>query len=248
MKTAVIFTGHTRSFVRCWPTFKWNVGRHFPDAKYFFSTIDDNDWQDALPLIKSIGMQFEALAGQPEFRSDKIWHPGQPYSHEPYAISVSPQAVLGQLWQLEQGYKLYLKNTEEKDLADVIIRVRPDSWFHSFEMLRNSSDRPELLAKWGGELQCHTPWFGKFGGVNDRFAIMGRQASDSYFFTFSRHEKLMQLGCPLHPESLIKASLEDGGVEIFDALKVEFSTLRTNGEIRFPEISMTDLVHIAMRR
>src|SRR5690606_40937404 len=86
-----------------------------------------------------------------------------------------------------------------------------------------------------------TPWWGRFGGVNDRFAILGYHAACAYFTTYSRAQAFLESGCPLHPESLIKASLEAAGCRFDDTLDVSFSTLRANGERRFPEIMLQDL-------
>ena len=47
----------------------------------------------------------------------------------------------------------------------LIIRLRADLWFHSQVKL------PRLLP-----LEVCTPWWGRYGGVNDRFAVMGALA------------------------------------------------------------------------
>jgi hypothetical protein len=155
------------------------------------------------------------------------------YSHEPYAISSSPQAILGQLWQLEQVYKLYVAKTPFGFNYDVVIRCRPDLWFHEFEY---NGGYNQLTT-------CHVPCWGAFGGINDRFAIMSPDADKAYFTTFSRREQLMSEGCPLHVESLLKASLDQAGIKIVKQ-NWFFSTCRTDGKIRQPEVGPADVLRI----
>jgi len=156
---------------------------------------------------------------------------GRPYTHEPYAISVSPQAVLAQLWQLNECWKLF-ERTRGDTCYDTIVRCRPDLWFHSFQ------PPPKTYAR-----DAHVPSWGRFGGVNDRFAILGHDAAPRYFKTFSSLDILWGEGCPIHPESLVSAALEEGRATVVPLKSCEFSTLRKNGEMRPPEITAVDLLH-----
>lgn len=244
MKTAIIVTGHMRSFDKCLPALHWHIARHFPCADWFVATIDDANAHKAELLrakYPKSEIHIEAVKEQPDCVAEKraegcdlptTWNRGEPYTHEPYPISVHPQAVLRQLWQLEQGWNLY-KSTEAH--ADCIIRVRPDLYFHQ-------ADIPALgfpVLAW----RAATPWWGRFGGINDRFAVLGVDAAQSYFTAYSRIKYLLSEGCPLHPESILRAALEADACSIHDNLDVEFSTLRENGQMRAPEISSSDLAH-----
>lgn len=229
-----------RSFDRCLPNQAWMVFRHFGELSFFVSTYKD-DTEHKSELLRqrypNSQVEIEVVDKQPVFEFDHDWIPGQCYTHEPYSISVSPQAVMAQLWQLEQGYRLFLSKTSEDKMPDCIIRCRPDLWFHSFRMFAIPQDH-----------HCYTPWWGRFGsGVNDRFAVMGKEAAYHYFYTFNHSKSLIERGCPLHPESLVGASMEKGEIYFSTNLKAEFSTLRENGEMRFPEISSIDIAHAAMR-
>lgn len=257
MKVAIIFSGHTRTFALCYPTFYWHVERHFPNAQVIFSTVDDEDYQNCLKANKFPGGWRIGLEEQPSFTFSKEWVKGQPFTHEPHPISVHPEAVMKQLWQLERAYKLYIANTEEKDFADVFIRTRPDLWWQNFET-PPLTERIEMLDVVGQVKSiayqpydvrkiCYTPWWGRFGGVNDRFAIMGRDAADAYFMTYSRIDKLRAKGCPLHPESLVKASLEDAGITIYDNMEANFASWRSDGTVRLPEMKIEDLAHATLR-
>lgn len=242
MKTVFILTGHMRSFEKCLPTLHWHIARHFPEAAWFVSTIDDANAHKA-ELLKakypSALVCIDAVKEQPDCVAEKraegcdlpaSWSRGEPYTFEPYPISVHPQAVLRQLWQLEQGWKLYQAAGLD---ADCVIRVRPDLYFHSAELREACDDVPAWRA--------FTPWWGRFGGINDRFAVLGKQAAHSYFTAYSRLRYLMAEGCPLHPESLLRAALDLDACLINDLLPVEFSTLRENGQMRAPEVAHGDL-------
>lgn len=229
LKSAIIITGHMRSFDRCLPNLWWFVFRHFPDAQVFISTVKDEDSPKAELIRRHFNnVTIEEVETQPEFPELKPWTPGQIYTHEPYAISVSPTAVLRQLWQLERGYELYLASNVK---ADVIIRCRPDLWFHDYDFSPEGMFQAEaFVPNWGG-----------FGGVNDRFAILGGDAAAGYFCAFRNYKNLTANGCPLHPESLVKASL-DSEFAIIHQRNFLFSTLRTNGQMRPPEINASDFL------
>lgn len=239
MKTAIIYTGALRSFDKCLPNHRYMVHRHFPGAKFYIACHRDEDAHKADLLVGATvrGMkqpEMIAPAGCPT-----EWHgPGKPYMHEPYSISVSPQAVLGQLWMLRQGWQLYLDANEP---ADLIIRIRPDLWFHSYE-------HPDKINDWIFPSVAYCPWWGQFGGINDRFALLGRVAASAYFTTYGQIPSLVGAGAPLHPESLVHAALYANGCYAKANLKTEFSTLRKSGEYRPPEIFSWDLAHVALSR
>jgi hypothetical protein len=166
-------------------------------------------------------------AGVPD---ESTWRSGACFTHEPYAISVPPQAVLRQLWQLNETWKLYMRSGDFGH--DTFLRIRPDLWMHSF---CGGAKPLSIIAA--------TPWWGRFGGINDRLAVMGPRAAAAYFTTFEHIPDLIAAGCPLHPETLVRASIESAGCHVSDGLLAEFSTLRSNGESRGPEISPIDFVH-----
>lgn len=243
MKTAILLTGHMRSFERCLPTLHWHVFRHFPAADFYVSTVKDANSHKADLLREKYPqarVEIDVVDAQPELpipQGPAGWKVGQGhYGHEPYAISVHPQAILRQLWQLQRGWD-FMVGRNDKPVYDLIIRCRPDLWFHSCAV-------PNIEGSIGAV--ALTPWWGRFGGVNDRFAFLGTNAAEAYCTTLRKLPDLMALGCPLHPESLIKASLEFGGCVINDQLRAEFSTLRDDGTFRAPEAPLADQVHAAM--
>jgi hypothetical protein len=240
MNIAVLWSGHARTFAKCLPNISWMVLRHFKGADHFVSTVKDEDspsfelLRQHFPLVQ---VEIEAVNEQPQIPlpagCPANWEQGRHYTHEPYAISVPPQHVLAQLWQLNECWALF-ERTKRKEY-DIVIRCRPDLWFHSF------APPPS------GASGAFVPNWGEFGGVNDRFAIMTQAAAREYFGTFNKIDALWEMGCPIHPESLVAASLEHGGVLVSRLPRCEFSCLRKSGEMRPPEVSVIDLLHSQAR-
>jgi hypothetical protein len=229
MKASIIISGQMRTFATCVHTLRWHVFRHYPGADFFISTVKDADvesWKELRKLYPEAKITLDIVDKQPE-----LPEPHEPVRFEPYERSVSVQAVLKQLWQLERGWNLM---EQSGVIYDTILRVRPDSFFHSF--MPPCHTQPQ----W-----AHVPWWGRFGGVNDRFAVLGRDAAPAYFKTHNKIADHMAAGCPLHPESLVAASLSLGGFVTDDTLRAEFSTLK-HGENRPPEISPIDFCHAAL--
>ncbi len=249
MKTAIIYAGHMRSFDKTWRNHQWMIWRHFPGAKFYCVTELDEDAGKAELLSGA----FIRKVKQPEMvippGCPAEWTPGRPYMHEPYHISVDPRAVLGQLWMLRESWRLY---EEANDPADLIIRIRPDLWFHSFEM---PDDWNTVYRQWNADTneqrvrtkQALTPWWGRFSSSNDRFAILGSDAARAYFTAHDHIPAMLSEGAPLHPETLVHYSMKRKGISISTTLKAEFSTMRKTGEMRPPEITMIDLAHASMR-
>lgn len=253
MKTAIVIVGHTRTFDRCLPTQHWNVYRYHPDADFFVSTVKDADSHKVDLLGAKYGhdrVRVDMVDSQPDCVSEMRglgvnlpaeWHRGQPYTHEPYAISVHPQAVLRQLWQLNRAWTAF----PELASYDCVIRTRPDLWFQSqCKGVAQSVGMPPTdtaLALFASSM-ARVPNWGSFGGVNDRFAVLSRPAAAAYFTTYAKIPALIADGCPIHPESLVAASMEAAGVLILRNLAVMFATLRGNGEFRQPEITSADLM------
>lgn len=254
MTTAIIYTGHLRSFEKCLENQRWHVLRHFPNASFYIVTEEDEDAHKA-------GMLKAKYPGVVEIRYVKQppmvipngcpdeWQPGLPYMHEPYHISVDPRHVLGQLWMLREGWRLY---QEANDPADLIIRIRPDLWFHSFtkphglHMSVNTGENKKTPYS-AFEDVAWTPRFGKFGGCNDRFALLGAKAAEAYFTAHDNIPAMLAEGAPLHPETLVRYAMERRGISVLDDMRADFSTLRKTGEMRPPEVTHSDLMDLMGR-
>lgn len=242
MKTAIVIVGQVRTLDRCLANQHWYAYRHFPDADFFVSTVHDSDAGKLAALTERYGekrVKIDAVLEQPDCVAEQRklgvklpteWNPGTPYTHESFAISVHPQAVLRQLWQLNQAWTAF------PELAgyDCIVRTRPDLWFQS-----QVQACPHSLLAPG---DARVPNWGGFGGVNDRFAILSSEAARAYFTTYWQIKILTDDGCPVHPESLVAASLERNEITV-TKMPVYFGTLRANGELRHPEITGIDLLN-----
>lgn len=239
MSTAVLISGQMRSFDRCLPTQNWHVFRKLDDPYFFVSCVDDEQASSAYLIeglypdrvfVEQIAQPVLNIPGTKTVASDNVGQSQRHHFalHAPYAVSASLLAILRQLWHLERVWQFAAGTMAEKGLsAQTYIRIRPDLWFHEVveDMHDGLTDRKAFL-----------PWWSRCGGCNDRFAMMGPEAAAHYFGTFSKVQKLLASGCPLHPESLLAASLEEGEVDVCNTLLATFRTLRLDGTTVSPVI------------
>jgi hypothetical protein len=276
MSTAILISGQMRTFAQCYPTQRWHVLRHFPDPHFFITVQDTPDCQSIDLLTAEWGKDrvHPDVRTDPVLEVTQQIHDA--YNFAPYANAAPAGQLLMQHWYQNECWK-HFKSLSAKlsgpapgedprfaplhafcdDKFDTIIRIRPDQFFHSFEdplretTLRFSEGQPNGSVSMQREInggEAFTPWWGRFGGVNDRLAILGRRAAKAYFTVYDRiPELLAEYHCPFHPESLVKAALETAGCTIHETLRTEFTTLRQDGNHRAPEIMPWDLAHAAMR-
>lgn len=264
MSTAILISGQLRTFSRCLPLQRWQVYRHFEsragaihpeqataasaskgdhDLEFFICVQDTPDVQSVDDLRRLYGADRVHVQAQPDpdltpYITPEIsaaWH------RAPYANAAPADRLLLQHWYQRQVWALFTSLRDPKDFS-TIIRMRGDNNFKSFAL-------PSGLSSVLGppSSAAFTPWWGRFGGLNDRFAIMGPEAAASYFTLWDNLGDHVQAGCPFHPESLLKAQLERDGITIHENLAAEFSTLRATGEERWPEITPIDMAHAALR-
>jgi hypothetical protein len=197
MKTAIFYSGQARTFNSCWPNHFWYVLRHFPNPHIFASVCDDSEAKSMERLrerFKSVSIEH---VKQPDFQdADAV---AKKATHSGYIIVVKPQNVFRAFWHLKKAWGMLPEGQE----FDIYVRIRPDIWFQEFE-------RPQLefLNRW----ECWTPPWGSYGGINDRFAVMGHDAAVRYFNAFDHIGELLDAGCPFHPETLSRAALEQDGI------------------------------------
>jgi hypothetical protein len=246
MSTAILISGQLRTFARCWPTHRWHVLRHFADPHFFICVQAQPDWHEILaPLMAEYPDRVHVeLKGDPDLSAHLTPELARAYHQAPYTNAAPAHQLLLQHWYQAECWKHFQRRQVTSDKGssnkfDTFIRLRGDLWFHSFEWLN--------LIDVADEPACWMPWWGRFGGHNDRFAIMNPAAAPYYFTLFDHIPELIAAGCPFHPESLLKAALERGGVVACESLRTEFSTLRLNGSSRSPEIAPWDFAHVALR-
>jgi hypothetical protein len=233
MSTAVIISGQMRTFSRCYPTQRWHVYRHYePDIHFFVSCVDDKN-ADSAELLRQhyANVHIEKW----EDPDDLPEIPLELGAHAPYANAASHHQLMLQHWGNKRAWEFMWERMKHEITA--VIRMRPDNFFHRFVPCEQPS--------W---MQAYTPWWGKFGGINDRFAVMGGGATFSYFNVLDKIDGLIARGCPFHPESLVAASLADSGCNVNTSLQAFFSTLRTTGDQRWLEICPADLAELIANR
>ena len=237
--TAVLISGQARTFPSTFPTQLWHVYRHFKDLHFFVVLQNTPDAPASVKLL-------EAKYGKDRIHVKLIEDPKDlPMiaaihgRHAPFANAAPHPQLMMQHWYQYQVWKFY-KETPREDKT--IIRMRTDNFFHSFAPNLPLNKDLEPIVEEG---TVHSPWWGRFGGINDRFAIMDAPAGESYFCVYPNIQKLLDAGCPFHPESLLKASIEDADMISKDTLDAQFSTWRMDANHRHMEILAGDIAHRA---
>lgn len=223
MTTAVFYSGQARSFAKVFANQYWHVLRKLPNPEFFVSVADDEQAADMELLRTKFDRVNIEVVQQPTLPEP----PPDPPHLAMYPPSSSPQAILRQLWALDRAWEFYVSRISKTH--DLVVRIRPDLAFYRFEM-------PALLSPG----KCLTPWWARWGGINDRFAVMGQRAAVNYFTSFQVVDGLLSNGCPLHPETLMAASLALGGIKPDHTLATEFATIRLDGTRVEPSVSLTD--------
>lgn len=223
MKTVVLISGQMRSFAVCLPTLHWHLFRKLGEVHFFVSCADDAQAADAHLLEAYYPNVHVERVAQPTIPEP----PARLANHAPYAISVPVQSIMRQLWHLNRVWQFFMEKSELMVDGmgvpvgfDVVVRCRPDLFMQRLHL-------PDLPAP----DQAMTPWWGRYGGINDRLAIMGPMAAKAYFTAFERLDDLLKAGCPLHPESIQLAALEAAGCRNSSTLRADFITKRTDQDL-----------------
>lgn len=152
----------------------------------------------------------------------------------PYPPSAKPQGILRQLWALNRGWEFFIEKRPKDVDFSRYLRIRPDLWFHEFEM-------PHLLTN----TECLSPWWSRWGGMNDRVAVLGRDAAEVYFTAYKQLQALLDMGAPLHPESLMAAAMETKQMYCQATLRAWFTTVRKDGTVIEPDPQPQDLADMS---
>lgn len=290
MSTAIIFSGQIRSYEACYCTQRALVYRHFPEAHFFFVVQADEAVEPALAQLRKDYPADRIHVRQltdPTIEVTGLIN--DRWLEAPYANAAPPHQLLLQLWYQSQAWK-FMAETENTlgETFDTLVRIRPDQWIRSFEMPKGVGEitqtRYAPVAKAFLHHSLHdqgimepngsvtvvcpppsgtafTPWWGEFSGVNDRLAILGREAAFAYFTVYEQLADLLAAGHAFHPETLVRAALERAGTRISPTLLTEFDTWRPKGQppkqgeylnafgyaVRPAEILPWDLAHAALR-
>lgn len=197
-----------------------------PNPSFFVSVADDEDAEDmrliqkAMPLApfymeKVVQPQIEEPTNLPLCK----WQNANP-------TASTPQSILKQLWSLSRAWD-FVKESSQVEFSTVI-RIRPDI---TFAWLGKAKVQPNT---------CLTPWFSRWGGVNDRFAVMPPDVADVYFRAFEARFTLWDNFCPLHTESMIGRNLDNNGVLLPHSLAAYFMIVRKDGNAILPNMNDQD--------
>lgn len=234
MRTAVIYSGQARTFKQVAKNQYFNVLRKLPNPTIFVSIAADEQAEDMRILEGYFpGKVIMEKVSQPAFIMEPFSMGGDMAGNAPwhagYPPSTHAQGILKQLWSLGRAWNF----VEEQDSSsfDLYVRIRPDLAFHRFDAPSWQSN-PHLAL---------TPWWARWGGVNDRFAYLGHQAAQAYFGTFQARQAMFDEGCPLHPETMVNYSMQRQGITVSHTLAAEFTTVRLDGTHIPPSITLSDL-------
>lgn len=240
MTTAVLISGECRTLSRVLPSLHWQVFSRLENPHFFCSIAKDED-AGAIELLRSkyANVHIEVVE-QPTLPEPPMSHT----IHAPYAITptrtpgVGPlQGIMRALWHYSRAWKFAQEHGAGD--CDVFVRCRPDLHFHRFEMPRPGASKISnamLNVQTSGRPIAANEAFacawGSFGpGMNDRFAVMGKDAAKAFFETYDVLPELLASGSPFHPETLVGAAIERAGCVISRTLLAEFAFLRKSGEL-----------------
>jgi hypothetical protein len=232
LSTAIFISGHTRTFgiPAVYDSQRWHVFRQCHDPHFFCSVVDDEQASALDQLTRDYGADhvfIEKIKAQPDCEAEvarlcrwSVESLRARTAHAPYALAphASPQTIFRSLWHQQRAFQFFhecLPDQAKRDTFSRFIRHRPDLFFHRLEM-----PRVVLVS------DAFLPFWGSYGGINDRFAILGVQAAIRYFNAYSALPRLLREGCPLHPETLSGAALEGPGVIVRPTLIAEFTGVR----------------------
>lgn len=225
MKTAVIIAGHVRSFRWVFDSQYWHVLRKLPDPHFFCSVVDDqyaNDLDRLGERYDSSRIFVEKIPAQPDCIAELGLDSAKldaatkfaPYALAPHA---NPQTILRALWHQTRAFKFARNAIFElgnEDDFGLWVRHRPDLFFHRFDL-------PDVAPA-----DVCIPYWGGYGGINDRFAVMGHEAAVWYFNTYLHVPSLLKTGAPMHPETLSGAALDAAPVKVRQTMIAEFTGIR----------------------
>jgi len=227
--TAFILSGQARTFARCLASQHWHVYRHYPNKTFYVSVADDAD-ADSMDLLSAKypdAKVFIEKVKQPDLKEPDA----KLADHAPYAISSPIQAILKQLWHLSRAWKFAQESGLQpySEARQTIFRIRPDLHFQGYFHNEPEVVNPRLMPNQG---YAETPFWGRYGGCNDRFArFYGHDAAKAYFEAWDCLPSILGEGCPLHPESIILAALKMHSIPHFPVLDAEFAALRPDGKL-----------------
>lgn len=233
MSTAVLISGQARTFDVCFKSQRWAVYRKLHDPHFFVSIQDDAQagMMDRLTDEYGADRVFIERVKQPELTDEqrRIFEEASK-NGVAWGIAGKVDGIYKQLWNMARVWDFMVKICGDETgpvypgSFKRFIRIRPDLYFHNFTP-------PEMPP--GMRDVVTVPWWGSWGGIPDRFAVIdGYGPAFAYFTTFHRIADLITAGCPFHPETMLGYNLEREAVHVEQLLDAEFTTIRMPGDSR----------------
>lgn len=259
MKTAIMYSGQSRSFGgvdlpefvdglpneilkrpwarETWPNQYWYLLRPLlarGDVEIFASLAEDKHAHEVEPrLLERFPKEkvHVEIVKQPQISEPPL----ETTFHGAYPIASPFQSILRDLWHRRRVWEFFKESGANATNFDCFVRLRPDIFFQGVK-----------LPGWIASNECWTPWWAQYGGVGDRFAMMGFEVAQTYFEAFTHvHTLVMKEGCPMHPETLTATALEaEPNIVSRTTLNVVFNTLRRDGTVVTNEISESALSYL----
>lgn len=123
--------------------------------------------------------------------------------------------------------------------ADVIMLIRPDVlWVRPYY---------PLLALLAGKFVSFFPRWGRFGGINDRFAIMPQQHAEAYFLQGSRWQAYAERDGGLHAERYLSWLFSH--LPHLNVLNPQFVRVRLGGRIVLRDFAqLREIINLPLLR
>lgn len=218
--TAVLISGNVRSFTECFPSQLWHVYRKLERPHFFVSVVDEPGSRAVEVLREHFAQVSIEYLAQPALESTPEMEAARAFA--PYGNSVPTAHFLRWMWHQARVWELFLAGRRPGFEYGTFIRMRCDLMFQRFDL-------PEVLEP----VTVHVPWWGNYGGCNDRLALITSEVAASVYFTiFDQVSSVIAAGCPCHPESILAGVLELRQVPVSRTLPAEFFTKRAAGDRR----------------
>ena len=224
-KVALCLSGHFRSFDRAFNSILNSIIRPYsPDIFIYAPATVGNDGADRgdKHLIRT--QISEAKVRQLYQPKSLIIEPARTWDMSKYSSRVgsgcrNPNMIKGMYYGIYTANDLKRQYEQANGfIYDVVIRCRADLFFES------NLDRAELENK-----SCiHIPKFGNYDGLNDQFALGSSAHMDMYSDTFNQLDKLFDMGCLWHAETLLKVSMREANIPILRS-NINYYILRADG-------------------
>lgn len=228
---AILMSGGSRTFYESWPSIHRFLfeGNHVDvyGAVNLPAKPARNDCWQFIPLLATQTTRYlhvehisiDGILSDVKASSN----PGAPYKHRQNNTVYPPAYYNGALIQHFWNHKAYtaMRHVEQtrNHQYKVVVRLRPDATFLTPKLHVDLVDLHQAgLARSNGSTKfVVVPNSNGFGGITDMFAVMSRDAADTYYNMLSYMEATLTSNdttVPFHPETMLQRNIEASNVTI----------------------------------